>query len=257
MQSTGLSWRTTLILSVVALLVVLAVTLGIASFARAGSVSVLPVTSQQSGIAVCGHGKVTAAPDQASITVGIQVQAATAEEARSQSAQTMGAVINALKKNGIADKDIKTAYLTIQPRYSYSNNQQTIIGYEAENSVEALIRKIGTAGTVIDAVTQAGGNQVFVSGVNFSLADPSVPRNQAQQMALADAHTQAQQLASAAGVTLGQPVSIQTSGCGNTVVPPIYANAGAGASTASTPTTPVQPGSLDVQVDVAVVYAIK
>src|SRR5579884_2790590 len=200
MQSTGLSQRTIIVLSVVGLLVVLAVTLGVASFARASSVSVLPVTSQQSGIAVCGHGKVTAAPDQASITAGIQVQAATAGEARSQSAQVMNAVIAALKNNGVADKDIQTAYLTIQPRYSYNNGQQAIIGYEADNSVEALIRKISTAGTVIDAVTQAGGNQVFVSGVSFSLSDPSAPRNQAQQMALTDAHTQAQQLANAAGI---------------------------------------------------------
>jgi uncharacterized protein YggE len=235
-------------------LVTLTLTLSILGFTRAGTVSVMPVTSQQTGITVCGHGKANAHPDQARIAAGVFAQASTAQDARSQAAQAMNAVISALKNNGVADDDIQTEYFSITPQYSYESGGPHQIGYQASNNVTATVRNVNAVGTVVDAVTAAGGNNVVVSGIQFSAGDPSQAQAAAEASALADAHQQAQQIASGAGVSLGAPVSIQVGGCGQTQQPVVYAGA---AQAASGSTTPIQPGQLNVDEYVDVVYSIR
>jgi uncharacterized protein YggE len=246
------SLRLGISIAVVAL-VTITLTLSILGFTRAGTVSVVPVTSQQTGITVCGHGKANAHPDQAQIEAGVYAQAPSADAARAQAAQAMNAVLGALKTNGVANDDIQTQYFSITPQYSYEQSGPRQTGYQASNSVTATIRDVNAVGKVVDAVTAAGGNNVVVSGIQFSAGDPSQAQAQAEASALADAHQQAQQIASGAGVSLGSPVSIQVGGCGQTSLP--YTNGAYGA--ASAPTTPIQPGQVAVAVDVAVVYAIR
>jgi uncharacterized protein len=235
-------------------LVTITLTLSILGFTRAGTVSVMPVTSQQAGITVCGHGKASSHPDQAQIEVGVFAQAPSADAARAQAAQAMNAVLGALKAKGVADDDIQTQYFSITPQYSYDQSGTRQTGYQANNTVTATVRNVNAVGKVVDAVTVAGGNHVVVSGIQFSAGDPSQAQAQAEASALADAHQQAQQIASGAGVSLGAPVSIQVGGCGQTQPP--YPFAGA-APAAGAPTTPIQPGQVNVTVNVAVVYAIR
>jgi uncharacterized protein YggE len=241
-----------LILSAATVLAV-ALTLSVVGLTRAGTVSVLPVTSQQTGITVCGHGKSTARPDQAQIQVGVRASAATAEGARAQAAQAMNAVLAALKSNGVVADDIQTDYFAIQPEYAYSGGAPQLIGYAATNSVIATIRAVDNVGKVVDAVTQAGGNNVDVNGIQFSKGDPTQALAQAEQNALADAHSQAEEIAAGAGVGLGAPISIQVGSCGASALRSSNPGAAAGASS----TTPFQPGQQQFAVDVEVVYAIR
>ncbi|MGZ3677369.1 MAG: SIMPL domain-containing protein [Ktedonobacterales bacterium] len=232
-----------------------ALTLGGISLTRAGIVSVLPVTSQQSGIAVCGHGKATAKPDQARISLGVFATAPSAQAARDLAARVMNDVLAALKNGGVADQDIQTGYLSLQPQYNYNGGAPHMIGYGATNTVTATIRAVENAGKVIDAVTDRGGNNILINGIQFSNGDPAQARIAAQKDAVADAKRQAEQVAASAGASLGQAMSIQVGGCGNTTQPPIYYdNKGLAGTSAS---TPIQSGQLDVTVDVAVVYALR
>jgi uncharacterized protein YggE len=254
---TPFSGRSSLVVTVgLALVVAAALTLGVVNVARAGAVSVLPVTSQQTGISVCGQGKATSKPDRAQIEVGVFATAATAQGARSQAAAAMNAVLAALKSNGVADADIQTDYFSIAPNYTYDAAGAHPNGYTATNNVTVLVRAVNNAGKIVDAVTQAGGNNVIVNGIQFSTGDLTQAQAQAQASALQDAHRQAQAIADAAGVGLGAPVSIQVGGCG-TQTTPIYNAAGAAPASKSNPPTPIQPGQQQVAVDVAVVYAIR
>jgi uncharacterized protein len=251
MQPTLLS---RLVLTAGILAIAIALTLGVVNIARAQSVTVLPSTSQQAGISVCGHGTANSHPDQAEIQVGVQASATTAENARSQAAQAMNAVLAALKSQGVASDDIQTDYFAIEPEYNYSSGNPYVTGYTASNNVSVTIHAVTTVGAVVDAVTSAGGNDVVVNGIQFSTGDPSQTLAAAQQSALANAHQQAEKAALAAGVTLGAPISIQLDGCGtSSVVAALPSNAGSVDQNAK---TPIQPGQIEVTADVEVVYAI-
>lgn len=254
--STGSSRLMFALLAVFAVLTTIAITLGLVNVAHAGTVSVLPVTAQQTGISVCGHGTAQVKPDRALINAGVNVQASTAQEARDRAATAMTAIINALKSNGVASDDIQTGYVSIAPQYDYNGGTPRTTGYMASNSVNVTVRNVSAVSKLIDAATAAGGNSVFVSGVSFSSSDPSAATTQAQQKALTDAKNQATHLAQAAGVSLGDPVSISVGGCGNSSPIPYLQSAGA-ASDKSTTSTPIQPGQQEVSVDVAIVYAIR
>ena len=254
-MATNISRTPALIIGLVGILAALALTFGVVGLTRAsGNVSVVSGASQLTGIAVCGTGKSTTAPDRATFDVGIFSSASTAAEARSQAATSMAAVIASLKQQGIADADIQTSYFSIQPEYSYNTNQPTLIGYSATNSVSVVAHDVSKVGTIIDSATTAGGNHITINGISFSNGDPAQALSTARASALADAHQQANQIATAAGVTLGSPISIDLNGCGtqSTSPRPIYG----AASGASAPTTPIQTGSLQVEVQVAVVYSI-
>ncbi len=255
-MSTLFTPRVTLV--VFAILLVLstgALTLGGISLTRAGIVSVLPVSSQQSGISVCGHGKATAKPDQARLSFGVFANAPSAQAARDQAARVMNDVLGALKNSGVAEQDIQTGYVSLQPQVSYDGGSQHMVGYSATNTATATIRAVENAGKVIDAATNSGGNNILISGIQFSNGDPAQAQIEAQKNAVADAKQQAEQVAASAGASLGQAVSIQVGGCGASQSP-IYFGAGRAAAGTSAG-TPIQSGQLDVTVDVAVVYALR
>jgi uncharacterized protein len=234
--------------------IAIAITLGIVNVARAQSITVMPSNSQTSGISVCGHGTANTNPNQAEIAVGVQASASTAEAARGQAARAMNAVLAALASQGVARADIQTDYFAIEPEYSYGSGSPYVTGYSASNNVTVTIHAVDKTGIIVDAVTQAGGNNVVVTGIQFSTGDPAQTLAQAQQNALDNAYQQAKKAASAAGVTLGAPLSIQLDGCGGTSS--IEAAASVSGRSSSNPTTPIAPGQVEVTADVEVVYAI-
>jgi len=206
----------------------------------------------QSGITVEGSGIVTVAPDEAILSVGVLEQASTASAAQQAASAAMTKVIAAVKGAGVADADLATQWISLQPQYDYGpngNGPSKVTGYQAGQSLQVTVRNLDQTGPVIDAAVGAGTNQV--GGVSFSLANPSAVTTQARAAAVADAQQRARTLAQAAGVTLGAAISITEVNAPGPV--PVAAAAPAAGMAIS---TPVQAGTTQVEVDVQVTFAI-
>jgi uncharacterized protein YggE len=206
---------------------------------------------QNSGIWVTGVGKITVTPDIALLNLGVEAQQATVAGAEQEAAQAMDAIMKVLASFNVADKDIKTQYYSIQPVRTYSKDgQEILLGYRVTNTITVKIRKIADTGSIIDAVTAAGGNDVRINSIGFTVDNPDTFGAQAREAAMNDAKAKAKQLAELGGVKLGKPTYISES----SYSPPIvYRDA---TEQASAPTTPISPGELEIQLTVQVVYSI-
>lgn len=221
-----------------------------------GDTTVNTAPTDLSGVTVAGHGEVQAPSDTGFFDVGVQVTAATVEEARDRAAQSADAVIKSLKSNGIADKDVKTTNFSIQPQYDYSkqNSQPTITGYTVTNTVEAKVRKLDSFSKVIDGAVAAGGNNARVQNIRFGIEDTGKLLEQAREAAMKDAKKKAEQLATLGGVSLGNPVTISETQVNNAPQPML---AGASAAKDSAVATPIEPGTGAVTVDITVRWLLK
>ncbi|HEX7474020.1 MAG TPA: SIMPL domain-containing protein [Candidatus Limnocylindrales bacterium] len=222
------------------------------SFAPRASLAADP-TAPQHTISVSGTGRVILAPDVADLRLGVVIQRSTVKAARADAATKMTAVIAALKKAGIADADIQTSAITLNPQYDYTNgNAPRLIGYQFSNSVAVTVRKLDSLGDAIDGALAAGATTL--DSVSFRVDDETKAEAQARTQAMADAKSKAQALATAAGVSIEGVASIT-----ETVAPtpyPVYFGAAAGAAVDKAVATPVQAGTNEVSVSVAVVYLI-
>lgn len=247
----------TFLIAAIAISAVVLVGPGLTAWRPAPQANAAPTAGDTSGppkgITVQGTGKVTVAPDLATISLSVQAQGSTAAKAQSQASSVMAKVIGEVKGQGVAVADLATQWISLQAQYSYSSDGSTpprVIGYQASQSLTIKVRQIDKAGPVIDAAVGAGATQV--DGIAFSVADPTGPAAQARTAAVADARARASALASAAAVTLGAAVSIVEVGA--TAPTPIpYASDKALGAVAP---TPVQPGTTEVEVDVQVTFAI-
>ncbi len=212
---------------------------------------------QMRGISVAGQGKVQGEPDIASISLGVSALAPTVAEARTQAATSLKAMIDTMKANGIDARDIQTSQLSIYPEYNYlDDGRQELRGFRVQNTVTATLRDIDKTGKVVDDAVVAGGNDTAINGISFSIENPDDLKKQAREKAVADARSRAETLASAAGVTLGDAITISE----NSYAPPVVYDgfARAGADTAApVPETPIEAGQLDVTVDVSITWGIK
>lgn len=199
-------------------------------------------------ISVSGSGKVLLTPDIADVSLGVTIQRDKVATARDEAAAVMAAVIAALHNLGIADADIKTTQLYVSPIYDYSG-QQRITGYQISNVISVHVRDLAKLADVIDQSVAAGATDV--QGVAFDVADRDAAERDAREAAVRDARARADTLAAAAGVTITGVASIS-----ETTSPPWpwpvygFAEDGAGAR------TPIQPGTAELTIDVAVVYLI-
>ena len=175
-----------------------------------GDITELNLSSQQQGIWVNGEGKVTAVPDLATLRLGIEAEALSVAEAQSQATVAMDDVMQSLKSRGIAEKDIQTQYFNIYrvTKWDRVKEEEVVTGYRVTNIVTAKIRELDKAGTIIDAVAEAGGDLTRIDSINFSVEDPTDYYEKAREEAMDDAKAKAQQLAKLAGVTLGKPTYI-------------------------------------------------
>jgi len=205
-------------------------------------------------VTVTGQGIVTAQPDVVIVQIGVSVDAATVAGARSRAAALAGAVVDAVKADGVADQDVKTVQFNIGPRYDNTGGVQVLRGYHVDNVLQVKIRALDTAGQVIDDAAAAGGDAAIVQGINFTIEDTSAVGHQARLLAIQDAKAKADDYAVAAGASTGQVLTIseQTS-----VAPqPVNASAAPVAAAASA-RTPVETGSLQVRVQVLVTYQLQ
>lgn len=230
------------------LLVALAI--GLALFACTDETTVLPSEGEPAGVTVSGAGSAFGVPDVAVLTLGVEAEAATVEEARGQAAGSMEGMVQALKDGGVTNDDIQTTRFSVQPRYDLENDRQMLRGFLVTNIVTAKLREIDKTGELVDAALTAGGDLSRVDSLTFTIDDPSTLETEARRLAVDEARQRAETLADAAAAELGRVLSITESGG----AVPVFAGEGAARDEG---VTPIEPGELEVQVQVQVVYELK
>ena len=211
---------------------------------------------QMRGITVSGEGKVTGKPDLALITLGVSTLRPTVAEARDAAATALTGILDGMKAAGVEDDDIQTSQLSIYPEYDYSGQTQRLTGFRVSNTVTAKIRDINSTSDVIDNAITNGGDETTIQSIAFTIDNPESLREQAREAAVADAKKKAETLAGASGVSIGNPVNISEGGA---YIPPVpYAENRYAADEASQAgaSTPIQPGELDVIINVSVTWEI-
>ena len=217
-------------------------------------------SAEARGISVSGTGKVTVVPDVGEIQMAAQVTRPTVQQARDDAGKAMDAIRTALRAQGVEEKDIATSGFNIQPQYDYRPNgggAPQISGYLVNNVITVKVRKVDTLSKVLDAAVGAGGNDVRVSSVQFTVDDPEQASGKAREAAVANARTHAESLAKAAGVRLGKARSVIESGSSIPVPRAVAAAAPSLGKGGSDVATPVSPGQTEVSVTVSVVFDIE
>ncbi|TMD13288.1 MAG: DUF541 domain-containing protein [Chloroflexi bacterium] len=202
----------------------------------------------QSAILTSGDAIVSRKPDLAVVDAGVQSQQGTASAAQSDLAAKTAKLVARLKSLGVADKDMNTAGYWVGPVYGPSG--ETITGYRASEQLHIKWHNVDTVGKTLDAIVQEGGATNI--SVSFGIADPKSAQAEARTLAIADARSKAQAMASAAGVKLGQVIRVSDLSANSRPPTPYLAATGA---VAATPTQ-VPVGQMDVQVTVEVDFAI-
>lgn len=235
----------------VSLLLVGAIALGALGPAGVAAQTATP-TADAAGatITVTGTGSVVMAPDAASVTIGVNIYASSLRRARADAADTMDAVIAAVKAQGIADKDVQTSDYSVGINQAYDNNgvPGEITGYTVSTHVTVIVRDLSKLGSLLDKTVAAGANSIW--GVNFFIADQTVAAKQARELAVQDAKEQAAQIAAAAGGTVGDILAITTSTGASGY--PYYGGGQGGAGGIG---TPIVFGSATVTASVTITFA--
>jgi uncharacterized protein len=200
-------------------------------------------TATPDTVTTLGHGLITIAPDEATVSAGVHTQAASASAALAENAKLMNAVVAALKAAG--GGQLQTQQVSLYPQ---TGPQGDVTAYVADNSVSAKT-KIAGAGALIDAAVGAGANTV--NGPNLGVSDRDVRYRDALGKAVADARLKAEALAKAGGFGVG-PVSSVTEQ-GGSGPPQVFQAIGAAAKDA----TPIEPGTQEVTADVTVTFRIR
>ncbi|MFI0982157.1 SIMPL domain-containing protein [Streptomyces sp. NPDC021093] len=211
----------------------------------AGVVSPAPST-----VSVTGSGAATAAPDMAVVNVGVEVTAPTAKAALAGQSAAAKALLAAVKRQGVADRDVRTENLTLNAVHSYENGVAKLTGYQAAQGFSVKVRDLSRTGAVIQAAMDAAGEAGRINGVTFDVEDSTALRNKARAAAFQDARRKAAQFAKLSGRELGRLVSIVESDAGRPT--PVEMPPGAAADEA----VPVAPGQIQDQVTVTAVYEL-
>ena len=166
--------------------------LAFAPFALACALAVpsLPAVAQEKPvprIVVTGEGEASAAPDLALLSLTVMREEKTAREALDANSNAMAAVISAMKAFGIAERDLQTSSIQIQPRYNHANKpdgtqEATLVGYQVSNTLSVRLRDVSKAGEVLDKAVSLGVNQG--GGISFANEDPGAILKEARRKAV-------------------------------------------------------------------------
>lgn len=202
-------------------------------------------------IVTVGHAELTAAPDTATVTVGVSVLKETANEAQTAAAADMAAVQQMLKNLGIPDKNVQTRNFRVGPEYEYDNGKQQLLGYRATHDLSIRVEQVDEIGKVLDVLVKAGATQV--RDIQFSLRDNQQLLRQALEQAVQDANAKANALAAGAGVKVVRIVRMQDN---TSVAAPVRADMMLyKASMAGAPeNTQIAAGEITVRADVEVEF---
>jgi uncharacterized protein YggE len=238
-------------LSIFVLILVLALALS----ACAGAADTQPRT-----LNVSGNGTVSLTPDVAYIYLGVHTEDPNLATGVSKNNTQAQALVDALKKAGIAAKDIQTSNFSVYN--NNSNNGQTIDKttgqvittgyYSVDNTVNVTVRDLSHLGSILNTAVVSGANNI--NSISFDVADKTAAMEQARQKAMANANSLAGELAKTAGVKLG---GIQSISYSDNSPQAYYGMMGGGGASAPNASVPIQPGQTQISVTVSVTYAIK
>ena len=220
--------------------------------APAPATTVISASVPAPQIVTSGHGETKIMPDRATLEISVQTRAATAAEAGSQNARKQTAVLDALRKMGFTNDQLSTSGYNLYPEMAYDRNggRPRVTGYTATNSVRVDVRDIGMIGRAIDASLEAGAN--MVSSLSFYSSTIESARREALTRAVADARSDAEAIARAAGGTLGGLIEIASMQTGfPQPVPMLRAMEKDAAAVA----TPIEPGQQTISAMVTARWA--
>ena len=162
-------------------------------------------------VTVTGEATVSAAPDAAIIRIGVTSEGRTARDATEANSRQMTAVLTAIKASGVAERDIQTAWLSVQPQYDQNRTGPAHLnGFRVSNQLTVKIRDIAHIPAVLDRAIEVGANEM--SGIEFVVSEESKLRDQARAAAVDDARRKAELYAKAAGVKVGPVAEIAEEG---------------------------------------------
>jgi uncharacterized protein YggE len=236
--------------------IIAALAIGAAALPRAAQAQVAPTVNQTitgTRLDVSATGESTRVPDIAVISAGVVTRASTAGSAMQQNAQRMERVIAALRAAGVADRDIQTSNLSLNPEYHYGDNQPPrLTGYTASNQVNIRFRDIRNSGRVLDVLVAQGANQI--NGPTLTLDQPQAALDEARANAVAVGRVRAQIYARSLGMQVVRIVSVSESGGHYAPPPPVAERGGIAMADAK---TAVLPGEQNHQVALAMVFELR
>lgn len=197
-------------------------------------------------------GEVTRVPDIAIINAGVVTRAATARSAMQQAAAKMARVRAALTRAGVADRDIQTSNISLNPDYVYENNKAPrLVAYNASNQVNIRFRDVASAGEILDALVAEGANSI--NGPNLTIDKPEQALDEARTKAVAAGRARAELYARAMGLRVARVVAVSESG-GYAVPPPMPVMMRAEAASAD---TKIDAGEQKLQVTLAMTFELQ
>ncbi|MFI8932191.1 SIMPL domain-containing protein [Streptomyces sp. NPDC053474] len=237
-----------------ALLALAALGIGAAPAGAAAPVAEAPAAvaaRNPATVTVTGTGSASAAPDLAVLTLGVEVTAPTAKKALAGQNAAAQALLTAVRKQGVAERDARTEGLSLSGVYKDVDGASKLTGYRASQSFSVTVRKLATTGRVLQAAMDAAGDAGRVHGVAFDVADKQELRAEARAAAHDDARAKAEQYARLSGRPLGRLVSLSE-------------NDGGGPRPLAVPVeavtkdqgVPVAPGEIEDQVTLVAVYEL-
>lgn len=204
-------------------------------------------------ITVAGLGEASAVPDVAVLSIGVEVTEKSVARAREAAATAATAVLESMRANGVAERDIRTTGLQLHPQYDYSRNAAPkIVGYVASHQLSVKVRAMDALSRVVDGAVLAGGDSARLQGITFEVDDPSALLASARRNAIADARLRADTYAAAAGVSVGKVLAISEV----EEREPAPRMMAARAESMKMADTPIEPGESTISVRVTVRFAL-
>ena len=200
-------------------------------------------------LSVTGRGVEAIPTTQTQVALGVEVQGKTAAEVQQEAARRSSAVVALLRSRQV--QKLETTGITLNPNYTYENNQQRLIGYIATNTVSFRLNT-QSAGTLLDDAVQAGATRI--QGVSFVAADSAIEQAQKQALkkATQDAQAQADAVFSALNLKRGEILNIQVNAA--SARPPMYRQLAASRAAAADATTPVVGGEQQIEASVTLLF---
>ena len=233
-----------------------ALALGAAAAPIAAQTPAVPFVQTITGtrLDVSATGEVSRVPDIAIISAGVMTRSATASGAITQNAARMERVRAALKKAGIADRDVQTSNISLNPEYRYQENQPPqLAGYTASNQVNVRFRDIRNTGAILDALVAEGANQI--NGPNLTIDKPEAALDEARAKAVAAGRVRADLYARALGMRVVRLLSVSESGGYGAPPPIVMMRAERGGAVSAD--TKIDPGEQQLQVTVSMSFELQ
>ena len=202
---------------------------------------------------VSATGEVNQVPDVAIISAGVVTRSATASGAIQENAARMERMAAALRRAGVADRDIQTSSINLNPEYRYQENQPPqLVGYQASNTLSIRFRDIRNSGRILDALVAEGANQI--NGPTLTIDKPEAALDEARTRAVANGRARAELYARALGMRVVRVVSVSEGGGYSVPPPPPMPVAERSMAAAD---TRIEPGEQKLQVTVAMVFELR